>query len=79
LRIGANRAKSNIGVGTNFSHRRENPFKKLPSGTHATIVRYVQRQRCKNLQRPSKLWRFENKNVFFYTEKTLKSTKTLAL
>jgi hypothetical protein len=31
-RVGARKAKSNTGVGANFSRRRKNPFKKLPSG-----------------------------------------------
>jgi hypothetical protein len=31
-RVGARKAKSNTGVVANFSRRRENPFKKLPSG-----------------------------------------------
>jgi hypothetical protein len=30
-RVGASKAKSNTGVGTNFSRRHENQFKKLPS------------------------------------------------
>jgi hypothetical protein len=30
-RVGAGKAKSNTGIGANFSRRRKNPFKKLPS------------------------------------------------
>jgi hypothetical protein len=40
-RIGARKAKSNTGVGANFSRRRKNPFKKLLSGAaawHSAII-----------------------------------------
>jgi hypothetical protein len=37
-RVGTRKAKSNTGVGANFSCRRKNPFKKLPSGAIPTIV-----------------------------------------
>jgi hypothetical protein len=47
---------------------RQNP------GANPTIVIYIQRQRCNNLQMPSNLVRFENKTIFYYFEKSLYPT-----